>query len=62
MSPDELAADDAKESPDIDLCSSSVPLGGDIGRSTLDNSDIDKSSGESGKKLRLHLTSCIVDQ
>lgn len=50
MSPDELAADDAKESPDIDLCSSSVPLGGDIGRSTLDNSDIDKSSGESGKK------------
>jgi hypothetical protein len=47
MSPEELAADDAKESPDMDLCSSSVPLGGDMGSSTRESSDIDKSNGES---------------
>jgi len=47
-SPVLLAADDdADESPDTDLCSSSPPDGGDIGSKTLDNNDIDKSSGES---------------
>lgn len=47
---DDPADDDARESPDTDLCSSSGPDGGDIGRSTLDNSDVDKSNGESVKE------------
>jgi hypothetical protein len=37
--------DDCSDSPDIDLCSSSD--GGDMGRRTRDNSDNDRSSGES---------------
>lgn len=53
MSPEELAAEDAKESPDTDLCSSSVPLGGEIGSNTLDKRDIERSKGESEIK---HLT------
>lgn len=52
MSPEELAAEEASESPDIDLCSSSVPLGGDIGSRTLERSDIDKSNGESERGMR----------
>lgn len=39
--------DDAEESPDTDLCSSSVLDGGEIGRSTRDSKDVDKSNGES---------------
>jgi hypothetical protein len=37
--------DDCSDSPDIDLCSSSD--GGEMGRRTRDNSDNDRSSGES---------------
>lgn len=44
-SPVLLAPDDCNDSPDIDLCSSSD--GGEIGRRTRDNSDNDRSSGES---------------
>lgn len=50
-SPALLAADDedADDSPDTDLCSSSPPDGGEIGSKTRDNNDIDKSSGDSGE-------------
>lgn len=50
-SPALLAADDedADDSPDMDLCSSSPPDGGEIGNKTLDNNDIDKSNGDSEK-------------
>lgn len=44
-SPVLLAPDDCSDSPDIDLCSSSD--GGEMGRRTRDNSDNDRSSGES---------------
>jgi hypothetical protein len=43
-SPVLLAPDDWRDSPDIDLCSSSD--GGDMGRSTRDRRDSDKSRGE----------------
>jgi hypothetical protein len=43
-SPVLLAPDDCSDSPDIDLCSSSD--GGEIGRSTRESSDNDRSSGE----------------
>lgn len=47
-SPALLAADDdVDDSPDTDLCSSSPPDGGEIGSKTRDNSDIDKSNGDS---------------
>lgn len=47
-SPALLAADDdVNDSPDIDLCSSSPPDGGEIGSRTRDNNDIDKSNGDS---------------
>lgn len=47
-SPALLAADDdVDDSPDTDLCSSSPPDGGEIGSKTRDNSDIDRSSGDS---------------
>lgn len=50
-SPVLLAIDDeADESPETDLCSSSVLDGGEIGRRTRDSKDIDKSSGESVTK------------
>lgn len=45
MSPVLLAPDDCNDSPDIDLCSSSD--GGEMGKRTRDNSDNDRSSGES---------------
>lgn len=44
--------DDADESPETDLCSSSVLDGGEIGRRTRDSKDIDKSSGESVTKKK----------
>lgn len=47
--PDIDEVDAAEESPEIDLCSSSVPDGGEIGSITRDKSDIDKSRGESRK-------------
>lgn len=50
-SPVLLAADDeddVNDSPETDLCSSSPPDGGDIGNSTRDSNDIDKSNGDSG--------------
>lgn len=37
--------DDCSDSPDIDLCSSSD--GGEMGKSTRDSSDNDRSNGES---------------
>jgi hypothetical protein len=43
-SPALLAPEDCRDSPDIDLCSSSE--GGEIGRRTRDSSDRDRSSGE----------------
>ena len=43
-SPVLLAPDDWRDSPEIDLCSSSD--GGEIGRRTLDSRDNDKSRGE----------------
>lgn len=48
-SPALLAADDVdvNDSPDMDLCSSSPPDGGEIGSMTRDSNDIDKSSGDS---------------
>lgn len=43
-----LEIDDVvNESPEIDLCSSSVPEGGEMGNNTGDSSDLDKSRGES---------------
>lgn len=39
--------DDVKDSPEIDLCSSSPLDGGEIGRNDRDNNDIDRSRGES---------------
>lgn len=36
------------ESPETDLCSSSLPLVGEMGNRTLDMSDVDRSRGESG--------------
>lgn len=52
ISPALLAADDdVDDSPDTDLCSSSpAEFGGDIGSSTRDNNDMDRSSGDSGMK------------
>lgn len=44
-SPVLLAPEDCSDSPDIDLCSSSD--GGEMGKRTRDNSDNDRSSGES---------------
>lgn len=41
---DDIDPDD--ESLDIDLCSSSLLDGGDIGNSTRESSDMDKSSGD----------------
>lgn len=50
---DEPADDtDVKESPDTDLCSSSFPDGGDIGKRTRDKSEVDRSNGESGKMAK----------
>lgn len=46
---DDPADDEVSESPDTDLCSSSAPEGGDIGKRTLDRRDVDKSNGESSK-------------
>lgn len=48
---DEPADDDVRESPDTDLCSSSAPEGGEIGRRILDRRDVDRSSGESVKDM-----------
>lgn len=39
--------DDVDDSPETDLCSSSVPDGGDIGNRTRDSNAIDRSNGES---------------
>lgn len=44
---DEPTDEDVNESPDTDLCSSSFPDGGEIGRRTRDRSDVERSSGES---------------
>ena len=46
---EEPADDDVRESPDTDLCSSSAPEGGEIGRRTLERRDVDRSRGESVK-------------
>lgn len=46
---DEPADDEVRESPDIDLCSSSAPDGGDIGSRTRDRRDVDRSNGVSVK-------------
>lgn len=48
---DDPTDSDAMESPDIDLCSSSGPDGGDIGKRTLERSDVDRSKGESAKRM-----------
>lgn len=53
ISLEDPADDDVKESPDTDLCSSSVPDGGDMGSRTRDNRDVDRSKGESVKKLKV---------
>lgn len=48
-SPALLAADDdVDDSPDTDLCSSSPADGGDMGNSTRDNNDMERSRGDSG--------------
>lgn len=39
--------DDVRESPETDLCSSSVPDGGDIGNNTRDKREVERSNGES---------------
>lgn len=55
-SPVLLAADDdedVNDSPDTDLCSSSPPEGGDIGNSTRESNDIDKSNGDSVRTERI---------
>lgn len=44
---------DVRDSPDTDLCSSSLPDGGDIGKRTRDKSEVDKSNGESGRRQNL---------
>lgn len=44
---DDPADDDVRESPDTDLCSSSLPEGGDIGRRILDRREVERSNGES---------------
>lgn len=44
---DEPADDDVRESPDTDLCSSSGPDGGEIGRRTLESREVERSRGES---------------
>lgn len=46
-SPELLFPDDVYESPEIDLCSSSVLVGDAIGGITSATSDIDRSNGES---------------
>lgn len=47
-SPVLLAADDeVDDSPETDLCSSSVLDGGEMGNMTRDSSDMDRSSGDS---------------
>lgn len=51
-SPELLFPDDVYESPEIDFRSSSVLAGDEIGGITSARSDIDKSNGESGWKLR----------
>jgi hypothetical protein len=65
-SPAEDAAED-RDSPDTDLCSSvSPPLGGEeefaeVEMRTRDNSDIDKSNGESATDVRhLRLAICCL--
>lgn len=47
ISPVLLAPDDINDSPETDLCSSSAPDGGLIGKRTRDNNDMERSSGES---------------
>lgn len=51
-SPVLLAADDddVDDSPDTDLCSSSVLDGGEMGSMTRDSSDMDRSSGDSARR------------
>ena len=51
-SPALLAAEDeADDSPETDLCSSSPAEGGEIGSNTLEDSrDIERSNGDSGRK------------
>ena len=52
-SPELLLPDDVYESPEIDLRSSSVLLGDDIGGIiTSATSDMDRSSGESANEMR----------
>lgn len=41
------AEDDVRDSPETDLCSSSPPEIGEIGRNALDSKDNDKSNGDS---------------
>lgn len=60
-SPALLAADDdVDDSPDTDLCSSSPADVGETGNSTRDNSDIDRSSGDSGKLMNRLVSSSSV--
>lgn len=51
-SPVLLAHDEICDSPDTDLCSSSVPDIGDVGRKTRDNRDNDKSNGDSASTMK----------
>lgn len=45
------AEDDADDSPEMDLCSSSVLDGGEMGRRTRDSRDMERSSGDSVGEL-----------
>lgn len=54
-SPVLLAPDDVRESPEIDLCSSSPLDGGEMGNMMRDRSDIERSSGESNDKKGLKI-------
>lgn len=47
---EELADDDVSESPETDLCSSSLPDGGEIGRRTRERREVERSRGESENK------------
>lgn len=52
-SPVLLAPDEVRESPEIDLCSSSPLDGGEMGNMMRDRSDIERSRGESGQKIQI---------
>lgn len=60
-SPALLAADDdVDDSPDTDLCSSSPADVGEMGSSTRDNNDMDKSNGDSVNNRRKRTQKMIL--